>query len=239
MKPPRYLLREYVIRGLLEKTGPGRFLEIGYGAGDLLLLLAKLGFWGKGVETSLLAQKQCREILTNSGVDRIELAEDLEPGESFNYIFFFEVIGYWKNPSAEMARLKSRLESGGKLIFSFTNVAHGGPAEALTGEMRCFSRQEIAGLLSEAGFSSFSFINYGYPLSNWMRPLLHLYHKQSRNPALTASEAMDASGLRPTRKPVHKVIEALCMAVVKPFCWIQLLFRESDKGTGYVVCAQV
>ena len=44
LKPPRYLLREAVVRQLVLELGPAKVLELGYGRGEMQAILAEAGY---------------------------------------------------------------------------------------------------------------------------------------------------------------------------------------------------
>ncbi len=178
MKAPRYRLREAVVRRIIHGLEPAPFLEIGYGGGDLLVTLAGLGFSGMGFDPSGRAHDAAQRLLRQHRVDSIQLTDTLPGDGQFRYILFFEVIGYVHDPMTWLCELHDRLADDGLLIFSFTNERFCGDAERLSGQMRCFSRTEIGTLLNDAGYSIKLCWNYGYPLSNWLRPLLHWYYRR-------------------------------------------------------------
>ncbi len=241
MKAPRYRLREAVIRQIIDGLERAPFLEIGYGGGDLLVTLAGLGFPGLGFDHSGRAHDAAHRLLRQHRVDSIQLTDTLPGGRQFRYILFFEVIGYVHDPMTWLRELNDRLADGGLLIFSFTNERFCGDAERLSGQMRCFSRMEIGKLLNEAGYSTKLCWNYGYPLSNWLRPLLHWYYRRraaNGRQDEDCSQAVDNSGLV-AREVGGGVIASLVGSIgILPFIWIQRLFRSSDLGTGYVVVAE-
>src|ERR1700737_4660993 len=73
--PPRYLLREYAVKRLLDHRVRGRFLEVGYGGGHMLVSLARLGFSGIGYETSPEAHRVAADLLASEGVNSVRLVD--------------------------------------------------------------------------------------------------------------------------------------------------------------------
>jgi SAM-dependent methyltransferase len=241
VKAPRYRLREAVVRQIVDDLQRAPFLEIGYGGGDLLVTLAGLGFPGLGFDASGRAQDTARRLLRHHRVDSIQLTDTLPADRRFPYILFFEVIGYIHDPMTWLRDFHDLLADDGLLIFSFTNERFCGDAERLSGQMRCFSRTEIGRLLNEAGYSTRLCWNYGYPLSNWLRPLLHWYYRRraARGPQdEDRSQAVGSSGLVAGEIGGGAIASLVGSIVILPFIWIQRLFRSSDLGTGYVVVAE-
>jgi SAM-dependent methyltransferase len=240
MKPPRYLLREAVVNRVLDESLPGRFLEIGYGNGQMLVTLARRGLTGAGYDVSSEARERAAHTLESQGIRTVSLLRELEGHGTFDYVLFFEVIGYWLEPARELARLKALLSPQGKLIFSFTNSAQGGAAEKLTGDMRTFSRAEIESLLASSGFVPERIVNYGYPLTNLLKPGLDFFHVLRDRLKLRDADRleMQKSGLS-DRYFTTRIAGALFNPItIQPFVYAQHWFRDSDRGTGYLVVAR-
>lgn len=234
-KPPRYLLREAAVDRMLEGAPPAPFLELGYGNGDMLVHLARKGFPGTGYDESVAARSAAAAALAAAGIRSVSLAPEFPTGRTFRYIFLFEVIGYLDDPAAYLAALKANLEPEGVIVFSFTNSRHAGDAEKLSGNMRCFSRAEMLDILARAGLVCRQCLNYGYPLSNMLRPLLHRHYRKAGPGEGKAGVA--ASGLQ-YRRQGYTLAGLLCNRLTLwPFSVLQHCFAGSDLGTGYVVMA--
>ena len=235
-KPPRYLLREYILKCILKSYKPGKFLEIGYGAGDMLITLVKAGYHGCAYDSSIYAKNVASKTLKGDGVTEVELIDSFPEDEHFDYIFFFELFGYFKEPIVYLVNLKRNLSRGSHLIFSFTNSRHGGIAEKKTGGMSCFSRKEVEVILEKSGYTIVEIINYGYPLSNIIRPLLHFYFK-FKTPENSIKE-VEKSGLSHQRT-IFRVLGVLVNKyTLLPFLYCQVFFKKTDLGTGYIVVAK-
>jgi SAM-dependent methyltransferase len=240
VKPPRYLLRDDVLQRLLRGERAGRVLEIGYGAGDLLLELARRGMSCHGVELSDEASRTLRARLGREPELDVRLSSSL-PEERFDLVLFFEVIGYWLDPAGELAKLRaSHLAPDGKLLFSFTNIRHRGAAERLTGNMRCFSRAEVLELCARAGLRVEAIINYGFPLTNVMKPLLDVATRLRDRGAVQVAEAERVRKSAFGRRYPATLLASLLLnrISIRPFAWMQRPFATSDLGTGYVVVAR-
>lgn len=240
MKPPRYLLREAVVNRVLDDLPPGRFLEVGYGNGEMLVTLARRGLEGAGYDISNEARQRAARTLESHGIESVSLLTDLDGHGTFDYVLFFEVIGYWPDPAQELTRLGKLLTPRGRLIFTFSNAAQAGAAERLTGDMRTFSRSQMEDLLTSSGFVAERIVNYGYPLSNLLKPGLDLFHIIRDRLKLRDEVAreVERSGLS-DRYLVTRLASALFNPVtIKPFVLAQDWFRDSDRGTGYLVVAR-
>lgn len=241
MKPPRYLLREAVLKTILRQFKPGKFLEIGYGEGDMLVTMARLGYWGDGYDFSMAAKEMAENLLKKEDINKIRLLDKVDVEVLYDYILFFEVIGYWKDPADEIARLKLRLNPGGKIIFSFSNQRFEGYAEKVTGNMKCYRRNEMVRMLeNELGFKVELIWNYGFPLVNITKPVLDQFHRWKARTKSTGSDIVEdikTSGLASRLYLVKLASMVLNHVTIYPFTVMQLLFRNTDLGNGYIVVA--
>jgi SAM-dependent methyltransferase len=240
MKPPRYILREYALLKLINKNTHGNFLEIGYGAGEMLLTLAKLGYTGDGFDLSQSAQRAAKELLRKNGVLGINLLDRIDFKKKYDLLLCFEVVGYFTDPVAQLSQYRELIKHKGEIIFSFTNSKNKGYAEKATGEMKCFTRDEIKEILHKAGLTIKCIWNYGFPLTNMMKPVLNIFHffRNVIGEKASKKEALRESGLGHKNMFMKAVGIVINPITLYPFALLQLLFRHSDLGTGYVVVAR-
>ncbi len=240
MKAPRYLLRECAIKQLLKERRPGKFLEIGYGNGNLLLTLSKLGYYGDGYDFSDEARRCTSKLLARHGVSSVRLLSSMEEKGSYDYIFMLEVLGYFEDPKKELHLLRQFLKKNGQLIVSVVKKGSS-YSSMLLGNQYFFSRDEINTLLLRAGFRVMVIWNYGYPLANILSPLL------------SASLRMRGCGLKNDPRNilevrqtglVHehvfmKMVSFLVNSItIYPFAQVQSFFKNTDFGNGYIIIAQ-
>jgi len=265
---PRYLLRKYLLTRLLAYGGyqAGSFLEIGYGEAEMLLHLAGLGFSGDGFDFSPTARRAAESLLAEcpaSTRQRVRLIDSLAAGSRYDYIFAFEVIGYWKEPGGELARLRGSLKQDGRLVLSFTDLAARGFAERVTGDMQCFTVEQVRRILEEGGLEPEVIWNYGFPLANLLKPVLNLYHfvrhlrNLNRNSPSSAAEKSDREACREVQSGAPESDDCVKASgitgnlglfrlarlfvnerTIRPFCIMQMAFKNSRLGTGYLVVAR-
>ncbi len=236
MLPPRYLLRQHEIFNILKKYPAGYFLEIGYGDGDFLINLSALDFKGHGYDFSETAYETTLKKLQTNNIRNIKLLTKFPQNNFYEYIFLFEAIGYIDNPILYFSKLSSHTKKSGKIIFSFTNNKHFSNAEILTGEMKCFSKNEMIEILNIAGLECELIYNYGYPLSNLIKPLTSIYYafKKSND----RKKAIKISGSHSNNIILFLTSIFLNRYTISPFAWFQTLFRKTQLGTGYLVVAR-
>ncbi len=240
LKPPRYLLREAVVRQLMREFGSARVLELGYGRGEMLLTLAESGLHGVGFDPSAAARAHAQRRLDAEGVRAFVLADTYPGADSFDAVLFFEVIGYVDDPVAWLRQRRRLLKQGGRIIFSFTNSRHQGIAEEVTGQMRCFEKGEMQAILAEAGYRVDRIINYGFPLANLLRLVRALAYVGQTHAGTTDSQRqrqVERSGFVLSGGWIRAGTALLNSCLMRPFIWLQGLFRNTSAGTGFVVVA--
>ncbi len=240
MKPPRYLLREALIKQLILELGIVRVLELGYGRGEMLLTLSECGVRGVGFDPSEAARKHAQQRLDAAGITEFVLTPTYPDTGQFDAILFFELIGYIDNPVAWLGNLQQIMKPGGRIIFSFTNSRHQGIAEQMTGQMRCFSKAEIQGVLADAGYRVEQIINYGFPLANilrWVRVLIYFGQNKAETSQSQRQQAVEISGFVSPKAWVRIGTAVFNSGLIRPFVWAQSLFRNTSAGTGFVVVA--
>lgn len=238
MKPPRYLLREYVLKKILQRFPPGKFLEIGYGNGKVLEMLAQLGYRGHGYDFSSEAFQAANQLLKQKKINDINLLLQMDPDQAYDYIFFLEVIGYFASPVDELKRYARQLEPQGKIVFSFVNKK-ARYSQFAVGDMQRWSRLEMQALLEQAGFRPLSIINYGFPLANLLEPFLNLKHYLAHKMGFYADAIMETkkTGMGHTGWLMTVVGLLINSLTIYPFAKLQMVFQNSSWGNGFIVVA--
>ncbi len=238
MALPRALLRENVIRRLMaSRSVVEPILEVGYGKADLFLQLANAGHRIDGYELSNTARKALLKKITDQQLSNARNLISLPGNGSYRTIIACEVIGYIREPLAWLGQLDNLLATGGWIILSVTNKRHIGSAERLSGNMAGFGKVEIRELAASAGYDLVRCVNYGYPLTNLMRPLLnYLYEKSAANcQQLNEEEEIKRSGNSRNGLLTLLAKTLLNPVTIQPFAWLQRCFSNSSLGTGFVV----
>ncbi len=235
MLPPRYILREHEVFNILKLFPVGKFLEIGCGEGDFLIRLSQAGYHGAAYDFSEIARNSALNKLKSHNITNIELLSQLPENNNYDYILMFEVIGYLSDPVVYLSQLKNKLNRDGMIVFSFTNKKHASQAESITGNMHCFSKSEILNMLDKAGLRKVILWNYGYPLSNIIRPLTSVFYMLGRKH--DRSTAVKKSGEISTNIFASLVYIVLNRYTLYPFSWLQKFFRNTELGTGFIVVA--
>ena len=236
---PSYLLRRARILSLLKDREPGRLLEIGPGAGALLLELSEKGYRGSALETSASARELASHFL--AGAEGIEMRA--EPAEewarAFDLVMAFEVLEHIRDDLAALRRWRGWLAEGGRLLLSVPAHARmWSRRDEWAGHFRRYERSTLVSLIEQAGLAVERLECYGFPLGNLLRYLGIL--------ATARQQRVDASALveRTARSGVERKLEtrlfrfqahALGVFCLVPFLTLQNHFLERDLGVGYLL----
>ena len=132
--PLRFLLRRRRILRLLSPISTGRLVEVGCGAGALLVEFDAAGFEVVGVESSPRALMVARRLAMAAGGKQQLLAE---PGtdwqHSFDLLCAFDVLEHIENDSAALDEWISWLRPGGRCASRCLPTNTGG-AKAMSGQ---------------------------------------------------------------------------------------------------------
>ncbi len=238
MALPRALLREHVINRLIFKRQMiDPILEIGYGKGELFLQLAKAGRVIEGYELSIKAAQALKQQIEFDELSKAKTIPNLPNKGSYRTIIACEVIGYIDDPKSWLSKLSSLLATDGWIILSFTNKRHIGRAEILSGNMVGFEKTEIEKLARTTGYDLIHCVNYGYPLTNLLRPLLNYLYEQSAKSSPKKSDEEEVVRSGDGRKGLLTTFSEILLnqITILPFAWLQRFFSGGSLGTGFVV----
>jgi len=174
-----------------------RVLEFGCATGYMSEVLSRrLGCSVTGIEISSdageLARQHCKRVIVGDA-ETLDFAA-LFREEQFDVILFADVLEHLREPGALLARVAPLLASGGAIIASIPNIAHGSVRLALlNGEfqyhetglldnthVRFFTRESIQALFEEAGYS----------IARWTRQQIGIDQTEIEIPRLPALESV-------------------------------------------------
>ena len=234
---PRYLLRKHCALKLIRDLKPSKALEIGCGAGDFCETVYKMGFDIQGVDFSKEAVDLCQERLKNVGGDkkiRFGFIDFWQIVETFDVIFFFEVLEHIGDDRAAIAKIYRLLNPGGHLILSVP--AHRqwfGPSDRAVGHFRRYDKKDILTLLSGNHFKIQTIWSYGFPLANLTEMVRNLV--AAGKITVDKEEGTRQSGI--DRRIESHFRFFLNDVFFYPLCILQMPFLKTDWGTGYIIRA--
>lgn len=236
LRPPRYLLRERVVVGVLETLGAKKVAEIGCGAGEILVTLGNKGFRGVGYDPSESARSHAKKRLLETGSDDFTIADDWPEEGGFDAVLLLEVLGYADEPVALLERCKTLLRPGGHVVVSYARTGSGYDPRIVAG-MRFFDEHEVEAMLERAGFIEPRRRNYGFPLVNLLVGLNNLVFRVRLARRGKPLEVEDTGLVYSSNllKPLGLVSNRLTLS---PFFALQRLFADTHLGNGDVVYAR-
>ena len=236
VESPSYVLRRWTVLRELRNVGPSRLLEIGCGAGDLLVHLAAAGHRPSCVETSGQARAEAAARLGRAGIATMP-AERLEDVDGrFDLIVACEVLEHIEDDEGALRQWASRLLPGGRLLL--TVPAHRrrfGASDTWAGHYRRYDREDLERLAAAADLRIERLLCFAFPLGNLIEPLRNLVNRgrMRRDDAKTIAERTARSG---TERTIEQRLRWLFRPpLLLPLFWLQVPFFSTRLGTGYLL----
>lgn len=238
--PPRYLCRKRIVMNLIKELNFSNFLEIGIGAGDLIISLAKKGYTGAGIDLNNNAILECKNKLKMIGLNNSIVLQninllDMEITQKINIVFALEVLEHIKDDEEALKKINNFLIKNGTLILS--TPAHKrfwGRRDVRAGHVRRYERDELFFKLHNSGFEVVKILSYGYPFFNVVRPLRNLLFSKDNNKNML--EKTRESAFEKTIPDIGiKFIEQKILPIQYRF---DDLLMHNDLGTGYIVISK-
>ena len=242
----RYLLRRERVLRLLGTQPAGDLLEVGCGAGSLLVDLADRGFRCTGLETSAQAWARASASVAQSGR---EVAIQSSPGDwqgRFSHVVALDVLEHIEDDAAALATWAGWLAPGGALLLSVPAHAHRwGSGDVWAGHYRRYDREGLLDVLRAAGFAVVHAECYGFPLANLTELLGERHYRralaQREREGLADREhgnalsGIDRSDYRSAFSLISSPVGRLS---IRLSFWMQHATAGTDWGSGYVVSAR-
>jgi SAM-dependent methyltransferase len=245
---PRYLLRRNRILNLLHGINPGAWLEIGCGAGALLLDLSQKGFCCSILETSPHALTLVDAVREKYGfaLDIYTQPENI-PADFFDCCGAFEVLEHIRDDTAALRQWSQWLRKDGLLFLSVPAHMHRWNAtDTWAGHYRRYERKQLLETLKAAGFEIERCENYGFPLANMLEPFRSRMHaaemarddREGNNHQRDKATAQ--SGInRKTDTRMYPLLQSLPGRLIMNMAFrMQTFFLNRDLGNGYLAVAR-
>lgn len=244
---PRYLMRRARVHELAHGLVPGRLLEVGPGAGTLLMEFADRGFRCEALEPSSEARDMATSVLAASGHSiPVHEAAESDWSAQFDVLFAFDVLEHIEHDAEALAQWLDWLRPGGHLLLSVpAHMRLWTAGDEWAGHFRRYERDSLLALLRSQGFEIEAFECYGFPLTNFTeRVSAPIYRKKIRlQTGSTTSDRQgnnDRSGV--DRRPhlhLYPLLASLPGRIaLRTFLATQRLFLGRDLGSGYILRAR-
>jgi len=241
---PSFLLRRDRILRQMAACPPGTLLEVGCGAGSLVLEFALRGYTCEAIETSEPALRVAHEL---SG-ERVRFHQEPQPDwrGRFDYLFAFEVLEHIEDDRNALAQWHSWLRPGGMMLMSVpAHMRKWTATDVWAGHYRRYEREDLSALITQAGFAIDRIESYGFPLANILSPLRSRAH--ARDLRRRRSVRTDLREHNNHMSGVQRNLESRFYPILASFpgrwsmqiaCALQGLAAGRDWGNGYLVTAR-
>lgn len=236
---PSYLVKKKVILDFLKKIEVTDFLEVGCGAGDLLVSLAASGYRGIGIDISAEAINAAIKRLNGSTVAAEQ--KDLKDIEAvFDVVIASEVLEHCSDDVAFLKELKTKIRPGGYLVLTVpAHMNKWGANDDFCGHLRRYEKDEVREKILRSGLTLICIYSYGVPIYNMMKPFYdRAIRKQIIKDESLESRTKKSSGMWLFKR--YKLLFRLLFNDITmfPFYLVQKMFFNTDLGNGYFVVAQ-
>lgn len=244
---PRYLMRRARVLHMLDMLPTGYLLEVGPGAGAILIEASLRGFQCMAFEISVEARALARAMFFKyCQAIPIHATPDPNWDSSFDVLLSFEVLEHIENDLETLQMWRSWLKPSGQLLISVPAHARMWTAgDIWAGHVRRYERRQLLTLLQKAGFGVKDLQCYGFPVTNISELLgaysyAHRINKRVEVNKGTRARNTDLSGI--DRGPHLQFYPVLNSApgklALRALFAIQGIFKRTELGTGYLVSAQ-
>lgn len=236
---PSYLMKKKVITDALRFTDSSTFLEVGCGAGDLLIALDSEGYSGMGIDLSAdaVAIAEGHNLSGRIKVKQISL-ESVD--EQFDAVIASEVLEHWEDDAGFLNQLVERITPGGWLLLTVpAHMDRWGANDDFCGHVRRYERSELLGKLSGCGLDSIRIHSYGVPIYNLMKPFYDRAIENKLAKKAGQEERTINSGGMWLFTGFSTVFNLFFNDfTMMPFYLLQRLFFNTDIGNGYFAIAR-
>lgn len=241
--PPGTLLQLMYLKERLRELRPGRFVEIGPGAGHLSALLLSLGWSGVAYDmepstVSAVAQRFEGEILVGRFRVVNENWLEVRNCERFDLVLSCMVMEHFDDAGEQafIDRAGSSLVPGGMMIAIVPgSPSHWGIEDEIAGHYRRYTAASASALLSASGWRVRHAAGLTFPISNMLFPLSNFLVRRSeaRKLSLSMIERTKRSGIRdvPMKTNFPPVLRFLLneRSMLLPHL-VQKVFRRSKRA---------
>ncbi|UZE19619.1 class I SAM-dependent methyltransferase [Pseudomonas sp. B21-054] len=240
--PPGTILQLMYLRERISGLKPGKFVEIGAGAGHISHLLLSLGWRGKAYDLSPTTAETLRNRfagqIANGSYDVVVGDWLTAPTEPCDLVISCMVMEHFDDEGQRAFILHGRncLTTDGAMITIVPgSPAHWGIEDEIAGHYRRYSRETATSVFDQEGMNMVHISGLTYPVSNMLFPLSNFIVKRNESKKLSLSmiDRTKQSGIRgvPMKTTFPKALGLLLNErVMFPLHIVQKAFGNSDKA---------
>ncbi len=243
---PRYVLRKKLVLHVLKKRMRENqsCLEVGYGPGDMLIELSRLGFSTHGYDFSINAYNEAQKRINQCALQikrNIHLFfNEKEIGKAqYDVVLALEVLEHVKDDVSMLKVFNRYLKKNGLLIFSVpAHKSKWGENDVWAGHYRRYEKNDFFQKLPNAKFEILHVWSYGYPLTLLLDLLIHRSHKKEiiANFGISKEYLTKQSGITREKNFANQI--AAWSIWTYPFIYVQRLFLDFDMSSAFLVIAR-
>ena len=241
---PRYLLRRARIWRLIATLTPGRLLEVGPGAGALLIEAARRGFRCEALESSREARQLASAMIDGCG---LAIPVHASPGDwtaCFDTLCAFEVLEHIEGDREALLQWRTWLRPGGVLLLSVpAKMSLWTAGDEWAGHFRRYEKPSLLQLTQDAGYVVEHFECYGFPLANLSERLGASSYARRLRESESATERRSHTARSGIDRGPHLKVYPLLRSIpgklsLRVFFALQAVFSRTDLGSGYLLKAR-
>ncbi len=246
---PRYLLRrKLIVKGLrLINCKNKSILEIGYGAGDTLCTYVNLGMKVYGYDFSDVAKEEASKRLSDAGKQGVVLwdSEDdvYNANKKYDVVAACEVLEHIKYDEVMLHEWSELVKSGGHILITVpSRMKKWCLNDVWAGHYRRYEKKELKDKLTAAGFEIKYFWSYPFPINIALDYLLEKEKRREKGierhkeKGFKKEDMTKESGVKREASFLARIFSKDWF--IMPWHILQLLFVNTDLGSGYVVIAK-
>lgn len=236
---PAHIMRRAAILDAIQNYPAGHLLEMGCGAGRMLVDWHRLGHSGEAVDLDpsarAMAETCVRAFRANFEVREYACVQE------FDYLITTEVLEHVADPAATLKEWVSHLRHGGIMLATVPAFQRlWGKSDEWAGHVQRFEPADFRRIVEEAGLEVIEQRLYGYPIGNLLRIAGNFASgrkMRARGKTLSREEATYASGReRSIENRLAPIMRSVPMrALLKLAIALQ---RSFDRGHGMLVVAR-
>lgn len=241
---PRFLLRKDAFKRTIKKIPlkNKNILEVGFGSGEILKMMASYGSNVTGFDFSSEAADLAKErIASDNNSNNITITQDESNllKNHYDLVIAFEVLEHIEDDSEVFKRWLSYVKPGGSLIISVpAHQSKWCKNDVWAGHIKRYEKIDLINLCKDLRLPIKNLWNYGYPLTIVLDEMLNNLRNVNKNDLHNSDEKIQLtkkSGIDRKNKFIYRLLSN--DFALFPFYILQRLFFKKDLGSGYILHA--